>query len=133
VTQQLQLSPIGYVECKVADGTPPGGWDAIDSRVVLNPELVEGLRGLEAGREVLVVFWFHRSEGFELLQHPKGDVTRPKRGVFTLRSPHRPNPIGVTVVDLLGIEGNVLRVRGLDAFDGTPVLDLKPVRDGKDG
>jgi tRNA (Thr-GGU) A37 N-methylase len=70
-------------------------------------------------------FYFHRSAGYELSQHPRGDRTRPKRGVFTLRSPRRPNPIGVTVVDLLGVEGNVLRVRGLDACNGTPILDLK--------
>ena len=78
----------------------------------------------------MVVFHFHRSRGYELLQHPRGDPSRPRRGVFALRSPRRPNPIGLTVVDLLAIEGNVLRVRGLDAFAGTPVLDLKPVRTG---
>ena len=73
----------------------------------------------------MVLFYFHRSTGYELSQHPCGDRTRPKRGVFTLRSPHRPNPIGVTVVELLAINGNVLRVRGLDACNGTPILDLK--------
>jgi tRNA-Thr(GGU) m(6)t(6)A37 methyltransferase TsaA len=74
----------------------------------------------------MVVFYFHRSQGYDLTQHPRGDPRRPKRGVFTLRSPRRPNPIGVTVVDLVAIEGNVLRVRGLDAINGTPVLDIKP-------
>lgn len=133
MTEQLRLSPIGYVECPVTEGRLPDGWEAIESRIVLHPELAGGLEGLKARRKLLVVFWFHRSEGFELLQHPKGDVARPKRGVFTLRSPHRPNPIGITVVDLLAIEGNVLRVRGLDAFDGTPVLDIKPVRNGTEG
>jgi tRNA-Thr(GGU) m(6)t(6)A37 methyltransferase TsaA len=72
------------------------------------------------------VFYFHHAQGFDLLQHPRRDTARPRRGVFALRSPRRPNPIGVTVVDLLSVEGNVLRVRGLDAIDGTPVLDLKP-------
>ena len=76
---------------------------------------------------LLVVFVFHRSEGHELLQHPRGDRSRPKRGVFALRSPNRPNPIGVTEVELIAIEGSILTVRGLDAIDGTPVLDLKPV------
>ena len=60
-----------------------------------------------------------------LLQHPRGDRSRPRRGVFALHTPYRPNPIGVTVVDLLSVEGNVLRVRGLDALNGTPVLDIK--------
>jgi tRNA-Thr(GGU) m(6)t(6)A37 methyltransferase TsaA len=61
-----------------------------------------------------------------LLQHPRGDQGQPQRGVFALRSPHRPNPIGVTIVNLLAVERNVLRVSGLDAINGTPVLDLKP-------
>jgi tRNA-Thr(GGU) m(6)t(6)A37 methyltransferase TsaA len=61
-----------------------------------------------------------------LLQHPRGDRNRPRRGVFALRSPRRPNPIGITVVDLIDVQGNVLRVQGLDAINGTPVLDIKP-------
>ena len=80
---------------------------------------------MEAGQQLLVLFYFHRSAGYELSQHPCGDRSRPKRGVFTLRSPHRPNPIGVTVVELLAVDGNVLLVRGLDACSGTLLLDLK--------
>ena len=98
------------------------------SRVVLDPLLVEGLQGVEPGQRIEVVFVFHRSDGYDLMQHPRGDRDRPCRGVFALRSPSRPNPIGVTTVDLLAIEGNVLVVRGLDALDGTPVLDLKPAQ-----
>jgi L-fuculose-phosphate aldolase len=87
--------------------------------------LLQGLTGLEAGQEIMVVFYFHRSQGYELLQHPRGDRSRPRRGVFALHSPSRPNPIGVTVAELIAVEKNVLRVRGLDALNGTPVLDLK--------
>ena len=97
-----------------------------ESRIVLDATLTEGLRGLEPGQRIMVVFYFHRSQGFALLQHPRGDKSRPRRGVFALRSPRRPNPIGVTVVDLVAVDGNVLRVRGLDALNDTPVLDLKP-------
>jgi tRNA-Thr(GGU) m(6)t(6)A37 methyltransferase TsaA len=97
-----------------------------ESTVVIDQELAEGLRGLQPGQELMVVFYFHRSQDFELLQHPRGDSNRPKRGVFSLCSPRRPNPIGVTMVELVEIRGNQLRVRGLDAFDGTPILDLKP-------
>ena len=97
-----------------------------ESRIVLNPDLSEGLQGIEPGQQILVIFYFHRSEGFDLLQHPQGDRSRPKRGVFTLRSPRRPNPIGATIVDVLAVDGNVLRVGGLDAINGTPVLDIKP-------
>ena len=117
--------PIGYVE---NDFAAPGGLcdcTALESRLAIDPSLIKGLQGLEPGQQLMVIFYFHHSDGYELLQHPRGDRARPKRGVFTLRSPRRPNPIGVTVVDLLGIEGNVLLVRGLDACNGTPLLDLK--------
>jgi len=116
---------IGRVENDFDEPAPPPQIRAVASRIVLDPSLTEGLKGLKPGRRVMVVFCFHRSQGFDLLQHPQGDRSRPRRGVFALRSPRRPNPIGVTVVDLVAIEGNVLRVRGLDAINGTPVLDLK--------
>jgi tRNA-Thr(GGU) m(6)t(6)A37 methyltransferase TsaA len=99
----------------------------IESRIVLDPALSEGLQGLESGQHVMVLFHFHHSEGYDLLQHPRGDTSRPKRGVFALHTPRRPNRIGVTTVDLMAVEGNVLRVRGLDAIHGTPVLDIKLV------
>jgi len=118
--------PIGEVENDFPLGTPGDTMRAAESRIVLDPTLAPGLAGLEKEPRILVVFHFHRSTGYELFQHPRGDTTRPKRGVFALRSPRRPNPIGVTEVDLLEIRENVLRVRGLDAVDGTPVLDLKP-------
>jgi tRNA-Thr(GGU) m(6)t(6)A37 methyltransferase TsaA len=122
---EIHLHAIGYVE---NDFTAPGALrdcSALESRLVVAPSLVEGLQGLEAGQQLMVLFYFHRSQGYELSQHPCGDSNRPKRGVFTLRSPHRPNPIGVTVVELLAVDGNVLHVRGLDACNGTPILDLK--------
>jgi tRNA-Thr(GGU) m(6)t(6)A37 methyltransferase TsaA len=119
-------TPIGRVENEFDEPTSPDVLRAAVSRIVLDPPLAEGLTGLKPGAHVMVIFVFHRAAGYELLQHPRGDAARPKRGVFALRSPHRPNPIGVTVVELLGAEGNVLVVRGLDAINGTPVLDLKP-------
>jgi tRNA-Thr(GGU) m(6)t(6)A37 methyltransferase TsaA len=117
---------IGRVENEFDEPAPPPEIRAVESRIVLDPSLTEGLKGLEPGRRIMVVFCFHRSQGFDLLQHPQGDRSRPRRGVFALRSPRRPNPVGVTVVDLVAVEGNVLRVRGLDAINGTPVLDIKP-------
>lgn len=122
---EIHLHAIGYVE---NDFKEPGERDefaVLESRLVIDPALTDGLQGLEAGQQLMVIFYFHRSAGYELFQHPRGDPTRPKRGVFSIRSPRRPNPIGVTVVDLLGMDGNVLRVRGLDACNGTPLLDLK--------
>ena len=123
----VKFSAIGYVENQFIDQASPGDIRSSQSRIVLKDELVAGLQGFKAGDQVMVIFYFDRSDGFDLLQHPRGDRNRPKRGVFTLRSPRRPNPIGVTVVDLLDIDHNVLHVCGLDALNGTPVLDLKPV------
>ena len=124
--QVLSFRAIGYVENEFDELAAPEQLCAAEARIHLDPGLVEGLKGLEPGQQIMVIFNFHRSKGYDLLQHPRGDQSQPKRGVFALRSPRRPNPIGVTVVDLVGIEGNVLRVRGLDAINGTPILDLKP-------
>jgi tRNA-Thr(GGU) m(6)t(6)A37 methyltransferase TsaA len=122
----LIVRPIGRVENGLPLSARRDTLREAVSRIVLDPELAPGLEGLEEESRVLVVFQFHLAEEFELRQHPRGDPSRPLRGVFALRSPRRPNPIGVTEVDLLEIRGNVLLVRGLDAVDGTPVLDLKP-------
>lgn len=123
----ITFKAIGTVQNAFEEPASPDDIRAKESQIILNPELVEGLEGLEPGNQVMVIFNFHLSESFDLRQHPRGDSGRPTRGVFALRSPRRPNPIGVTVVELLDIEGNVLQVRGLDAINGTPVLDLKPV------
>jgi tRNA (adenine37-N6)-methyltransferase len=124
--QTFHLVSIGYVENAFDNLEAPDLIRSAESRIILQPSLVEGLKGFEPGQQIMVIYYFHRSpEGFDLLQHPRGDRSQPARGVFALRSPRRPNPIGVTVVDLISIEGNVLRVLGLDAINGTLVLDLK--------
>ncbi len=125
-TEAASFRPIGFVENGLPLGTPGDTLREAESRIVLDRTLVPGLSDLNEEDRILVVFHFHLSTGWDPLQHPRGDQTRPKRGVFALRSPRRPNGIGVTEVDLLGIQENVLTVRGLDAVDGTPVLDLKP-------
>ncbi len=117
---------IGVVQNAFDKSAPPQTIAAEESRIILDEELADGLAGLRLGERLLVTFFFDRSEGFDLHQHPRGDKSRPRRGVFALRSPRRPNPIGVTQVELLSIAGNVLVVRGLDALNGTPVLDIKP-------
>ena len=121
----ITYKAIGHVENAFDEPAAPDQIKVVESRIVLNPTLVEGLQGLEAGQQLMVIFHFHRAQGYELRQHPRGDRTREPRGVFALHSPHRPNPIGVTTVELVEIAGNVLTVRGLDAINGTPVLDLK--------
>jgi tRNA-Thr(GGU) m(6)t(6)A37 methyltransferase TsaA len=120
------FSPIGHVENDLDTAATGDGHRRSVSRIVVDPDLTKGLSGLEAGDRLLVLYWLHRPEPGVLLQHLRGDATRPVRGVFALRSPHRPNPIGATEVEIIARKGNVLEVRGLDAIDGTPVLDLKP-------
>ena len=123
------VSSIGTVKCAVTEMSQ-GGWAKIDSEIHLNPELTGGLQGLEGFSHILVVFCLDRALGFDpakqLLRKPRGRDDLQEIGVFAQRTKYRPNPIGITAVELLGIKGNVLRVRGLDALDGTPVLDIKP-------
>jgi tRNA-Thr(GGU) m(6)t(6)A37 methyltransferase TsaA len=95
------------------------------ARIVLDPALADGLLGVEPGGDVVVLFYFHQSTGYDLQLHPRDDPDRPLRGVFATRSPRRPNPIAVTTVRVQRVEGNVLEVVGLDALDGSPVLDIK--------
>lgn len=124
--QDILLRPIGHVENAFHHPAPPEQVRAQESRLVLDEEFAEGLEGLRPGDRLTVVFHFHLAPGYELLQHPRGDSLRSKRGVFSLCSPRRPNPIGVSFVDLVRREGCVLVVRGLDALHGTPLLDIKP-------
>jgi tRNA-Thr(GGU) m(6)t(6)A37 methyltransferase TsaA len=114
------------VENAFTEPAEPDELRAAESRIIIRDEMVDALAGMEAGQKLLVLFFFNRSKPGPLLQHPRGDESRPKRGVFMLRSPYRPNPIGVTEVELIHIKANVLFVRGLDAIDGSPVLDIKP-------
>jgi tRNA-Thr(GGU) m(6)t(6)A37 methyltransferase TsaA len=120
------VRPIGVVENGLPLGTPRALLQEAESRILIDEEFAPGLKGLEGEPRILVLFAFHLSEGWDLLQHPRGDTTRERRGVFALRSPRRPNPLGAAEVDLLALDGNTLVVRGLDAVDGTPVLDIKP-------
>jgi tRNA-Thr(GGU) m(6)t(6)A37 methyltransferase TsaA len=121
----IHLVPIGYVENAFLERADPDVIKAQPSRIRLKAEYTPGLKGLEVGDRIMVVFYFHKSQGYQLLQHRRGDPSRPLRGVFDLHSPDRPNPIGVRVVDLVHIEGEILEVAGLDALNGTPVLDIK--------
>jgi tRNA-Thr(GGU) m(6)t(6)A37 methyltransferase TsaA len=129
----LSVRPIGFVrspfvekvdaprQATVAEGTV--------GRIEILPEYELGLRDLDGFERIWVVFWFH-----EAADRPKLKVLPPrsddKRGVFATRSPHRPNPIGMSAVRLVGVEGTVVHVRDLDILDGTPVLDLKPYLPG---
>jgi tRNA-Thr(GGU) m(6)t(6)A37 methyltransferase TsaA len=102
------------------EGAPPA-W------LVFEPDVLEGLQGIRAGDEVILLTWLDRARRDVLTVHPRGDTARPQEGVFSTRSPNRPNPIGLHTVQITDIDGLRLRVRHLEALDGTPILDVKPV------
>jgi tRNA-Thr(GGU) m(6)t(6)A37 methyltransferase TsaA len=125
--REYVFEPIGFVESDFKETQrDPDVFAGTEARVRVLPEFAEGLYRIESFDRLYIIYAFDRSSGFELVLHPRGDPARPERGVFATHSPNRPNAIGLTVVELLAVEGNVLTVRGLDAVDGTPVLDIKP-------
>jgi tRNA-Thr(GGU) m(6)t(6)A37 methyltransferase TsaA len=128
--EQIELAPIGRVESPLTDSatTPKQGDEgAPDAWLVLEAGPTKGLDGVEAGDEIIVLTWLDRARRDVLSVHPRGDLARPPQGVFSTRSPDRPNPIGLHRVEVAEIDGNRLRVHGLEALDGTPILDLKPL------
>jgi tRNA (adenine37-N6)-methyltransferase len=120
----LILEPIGFVRNDIEESSD---FSEVVSEIVIREDLVEGLYRIEESKEIDVIFWFDRSLPARMKVHLKGNPRYPLVGVFASRSPNRPNPIGVTRVQLIAIMGNILTVKGLDAFNGTPVLDIKPV------
>ncbi len=121
--------PIGFIHSPYHDTSSiPRGLGArhvTEGAIELLREFEPGLEDIEGFSHLFVLWEFDRAEGFDLIAHPPADEKRP-HGVFATRSPRRPNPIGLTVVELLGRDGGSLRVRGVDMLDGTPVLDIKP-------
>jgi tRNA-Thr(GGU) m(6)t(6)A37 methyltransferase TsaA len=104
-----------------------GDEGAPDAWVEFEPDVLDALRGIEPGDALLLLTWFDRADRNVLTTHPRGDMTRREAGVFTTRSPHRPNPIGLHRVEVLSIEGSRMKVSNLEALDGTPIVDVKPV------
>jgi len=124
---KIFLEPIGFVQTNAL------GHEIRDknvvSKIVIREKYTEALKGIKEFSHLFVLFWLHKmsiKDRKVMKVHPRGRNDMPLVGVFSTRSPHRPNPIGLTRVKLLEIEGNVLTVQGLDAYHGTPVLDLKP-------
>ena len=126
-SEKIRLEPVGFVQTE-AVGNEVRDKNVI-SRIVFREDLTEALEGVEEFSHLFVLFWLNRipEEGRKRMKvHPRGRADMPLLGIFATRTPHRPNPIGLTRVKLLKIEGNVATVQGLDAYDGTPVLDIKP-------
>ncbi|MBN1334039.1 MAG: tRNA (N6-threonylcarbamoyladenosine(37)-N6)-methyltransferase TrmO [Synergistales bacterium] len=122
------IKPVGIVRSSITVPVDPDLFRGTESRIVVAPAYSDAMDGLEEEKYILVVFRFHLSKECPMKVHPRGDLSRPLRGVFATCSPARPNFIGVSKCEVLKIEGSTVTVRGLDAIDGSPVLDIKPFR-----
>jgi tRNA-Thr(GGU) m(6)t(6)A37 methyltransferase TsaA len=130
---QIALAPIGVVESTLSDpsAAPKQGREgAPDAWLVFDDRVLDGLSDIRTGDQVIVLTWLDRARRDVLRVHPRDDVSNPLTGVFSTRSADRPNPIGLHEVEVAEIEGPRLRVHHLEALDGTPVLDVKPVLRG---
>jgi tRNA-Thr(GGU) m(6)t(6)A37 methyltransferase TsaA len=126
----FEIRPIGKVSSSLAtlDAAPRQADEgAPEAWLVFEPAAVEGLRNVRPGDDLILITWLDRARRDVLSVHPRGDVSRPPEGVFSTRSPHRPNPLGLHEVTVTAVEGARVRVRSLDAIDGTPIVDVKPV------
>jgi tRNA-Thr(GGU) m(6)t(6)A37 methyltransferase TsaA len=127
-----EVRHIGRVESPLVDrdsAPKQGDEGSPEALLVFDEAVARGLRDLEVGTDVIVLTWLDRASRDVLAVHPRDDASRPETGVFSTRSPDRPNPIGLHRVTILAIDGTTVRVRDLEALDGTPVLDVKPVLD----
>lgn len=127
---RFTIEPIGFVRSTLTrrEDAPMQGYEgAPKAWLELLPEVAQGLAGVEAGSEIIVLTWLHLARRDVLQVHPRGDLTRPLTGVFATRSPDRPNPVGLHRVTVLEAAASGLRVAPLEAVDRTPVIDIKPV------
>jgi tRNA-Thr(GGU) m(6)t(6)A37 methyltransferase TsaA len=127
-----ELQPIGRVESPLVDraaAPKQGDEGSPDAWLVFEPDVRDGIRDLQVGTDVIVLTWLDRGQRDTLVVHPRGDLTRPPTGVFSTRSPDRPNPIGLHRVTILAIDDLRIEVRDLEALDATPIVDVKPVLD----
>ena len=124
----IALRPIGKVESRLtdpADAPRQADEGAPEAWLVIDADFAAALEGLKAGDDVIVITWLDRAERNILCNHPRGDPSRPMAGVFTTRSPHRPNPLGLHQVTVAAVDGSRVLVRSLEAVNGTPILDIK--------
>ena len=129
--ENYRLEPIGWIrsELKNTKDAPRFYTDegAPNARLELDVSVCDALDGISVGDDIVILTWLHLANRETRKVHPRGDLTRPKRGVFSTRSPHRPNPIGLHRAKVLAIEQNVLSIGPIEAIDGTPVVDIKCV------
>jgi tRNA-Thr(GGU) m(6)t(6)A37 methyltransferase TsaA len=128
-TENVVVRPVGTVESPLTDrsAAPKQGHEgAPDAWISFVPEVADALADLRPGDRVIVLTWFDRADRSVLRVHPRDDLGAPQRGVFSTRSPDRPNPIGLHPVEVIAVDGLRVQVAPLEAIDGTPVIDLKP-------
>ena len=134
MTTPYEVRPVGHVESTLVDRrAAPKQWfeGAPDAWLVFVPEVAEAVRDLAVGTDVLVLTWLHQARRDVLAVHPRDDPRNPETGVFSTRSQDRPNPIGLHRVQVAAVDGLRVLVRDLEAFDGTPIVDVKPVLAGE--
>jgi tRNA-Thr(GGU) m(6)t(6)A37 methyltransferase TsaA len=124
--ERVVFEPIGFVSNSFNEPGDPKALRNSQSLLILDEKYIRAMDGLERYKYLLVIFQFHRFAGYRERVHPMGDRSIPTRGVLATRSPCRPNPIGVTVAEIVLVQGNNIRVTGLDALNETPILDIKP-------
>ncbi|HEU4896271.1 MAG TPA: tRNA (N6-threonylcarbamoyladenosine(37)-N6)-methyltransferase TrmO [Actinomycetota bacterium] len=133
MTTRYEVSPVGRVESPLLDPktAPKQGIEgAPEAWLVFNGDVAEAARDLAVGDEVFVLTWLHRARRDVLAVHPRDDPRNPETGVFSTRSQDRPNPVGLHRVEVAAVDGRRVLVRDLEAIDGTPIVDVKPVLAG---
>ena len=128
MTTEINIKPIGLLHCSLTSREhTPKNFDESEhtGTLEINEEFTAGLDGIAGGDTIVVLFWLDRADRTILRVHPRGDTSKPKRGVFATRSPVRPNPVAISELLVLEIDKNILKVKGLDILDGTPVIDIK--------
>lgn len=127
-TAEISITPIGIMRCGLrSTAETPAFYDESNETGVLEifPPYLEAMTGMEVGQKIIVLFWLHQVRRDMFKVYPRGDKSRGLRGVFTTRSPMRPNPIALSELTVLSVHGDRIEVSGLDVIDGTPILDIK--------
>jgi tRNA-Thr(GGU) m(6)t(6)A37 methyltransferase TsaA len=124
------IEPIGVIRSELVDlaaAPKQGDEGSFEAWLELRPEVAQGLIGINVGDELIVLTWLHRGDRKVLQVHPRGNPNNPLTGVFATRSPDRPNPIGLHEVKVIAVESGRIKVAPIEAIDGTPIVDIKPV------
>ena len=127
--EEIVFHPIGYIKSdyKTIEETPKHGFEnEFEAEIVIKEEFVEAMADMKENQKYMVLFYFHKSDGYELTSPLHG--VGPMMGLFSTHSPRRPNPIGVSTITVTGVEGNIIKFKGVDMLDGTPVLDIKSAK-----